>query len=141
MMNTIGHAVLLAQKSSVVWDRYAWSSVTQSWDVFSSVPRDNGDRINHSATRTNIHQGLSNFKGLKLLDATFTWVYGSLSLKECRAECLDNCSCTAFTNSDIKGKGSGCVMWFGDLIDIREIKDGQDIYIRMHVLELGQGKA
>ena len=46
--------------------------------------------------------------------------------------------CMAYTNSDIRGEGSGCVMWFGDLIDIRQFEnDGQDLYIRMDYSELG----
>ncbi|KAH7546576.1 hypothetical protein FEM48_Zijuj01G0215500 [Ziziphus jujuba var. spinosa] len=82
--------------------------------------------------------GFVRFKGLKLPDATYTWVNASLNLKECRAKCLSNCSCTAYTNSDIKG-GSGCVMWFGDLIDIRQFQDGggQDLHVRMHASEIG----
>ena len=44
----------------------------------------------------------------------------------------------AFANSDIRGEGSGCVMWFGDLIDMKQLQtDGQDLYIRMHASELG----
>uniref|UniRef100_A0A2N9EM72 Bulb-type lectin domain-containing protein n=1 Tax=Fagus sylvatica TaxID=28930 RepID=A0A2N9EM72_FAGSY len=55
-------------------------------------------------------------------------------------ECLKNCSCTAYANSDIRNGGSGCLMWFGDLIDIREFideKGEQDVYIREPASELG----
>ena len=53
-------------------------------------------------------------------------------------KCLNNCSCMAYTNSYIRGQGSGCVMWFGDLIDIKQFEnDGQDLYIRMDSSELG----
>ncbi|CAL5405728.1 unnamed protein product [Camellia sinensis] len=34
------------------------------------------------------------------------------------------------------GEGSGCVLWFGDLIDIKEDENGQDLYIRMASSEL-----
>ncbi|KAA8523803.1 hypothetical protein F0562_010226 [Nyssa sinensis] len=47
----------------------------------------------------------------------------------------------SYANSDIRGRGSGCLIWFGDLIDIREIISGdskQDIYIRMPASELRQ---
>ncbi|KAI8003158.1 G-type lectin S-receptor-like serine/threonine-protein kinase SD1-1 [Camellia lanceoleosa] len=42
-------------------------------------------------------------------------------LESCRRklECLKNCSCTAYANSDVAGGGSGCLLWYGDLIDIR----------------------
>ncbi|GMN61971.1 hypothetical protein TIFTF001_031050 [Ficus carica] len=36
----------------------------------------------------------------------------SMNLEDCRAKCLSNCSCTAYTNYDIRGKGSGCINWF-----------------------------
>ncbi|XP_060675117.1 G-type lectin S-receptor-like serine/threonine-protein kinase At4g27290 isoform X2 [Ziziphus jujuba] len=82
--------------------------------------------------------GFVKIHGLKLPDATHTWVNASLNLKECKAKCLSNCSCTAYTHSDISGKGSGCVMWFGELIDVREFQvGGQDLYVRLHASELG----
>ncbi|KAG5047175.1 hypothetical protein JHK86_016581 [Glycine max] len=43
----------------------------------------------------------------------------------------------AYSNSDIRGEGSGCVMWFGDLIDMKQLQTGkQDLYIRMAASEL-----
>ncbi|KAF9605151.1 hypothetical protein IFM89_014142 [Coptis chinensis] len=56
-----------------------------------------------------------------------------------RVKCLNNCSCMAYTNSNIRGDGSGCVMWFKDLIDMRQLTGvGQDLYIRMAASELGE---
>ncbi|KAK0597050.1 hypothetical protein LWI29_021283 [Acer saccharum] len=49
----------------------------------------------------------------------FNWSNNSMNIKECEAECFKNSSCRAYANSDVSG-GSGCLMWFGDLIDIRE---------------------
>ncbi|XP_057473997.1 G-type lectin S-receptor-like serine/threonine-protein kinase At4g27290, partial [Actinidia eriantha] len=40
----------------------------------------------------------------------------SMSLKECEHVCLKTCSCIAYASSNISD-GSGCSMWFGDLID------------------------
>ncbi|KAF6153896.1 hypothetical protein GIB67_023673 [Kingdonia uniflora] len=75
---------------------------------------------------------------VKLPDTAKTWVNHSMDLKECRAKCLKNCSCKAYTNSDISGDGSGCVMWLGDLLDIRKRNDaGRDIYIRLSASEIG----
>ncbi|KAM4129198.1 hypothetical protein ACJW30_01G004100 [Castanea mollissima] len=79
--------------------------------------------------------GFSKFVGLKMPDTTYSWVNGSMNLNECRVRCLNNCSCTAYANSDIKNGGRGCAMWFGDLIDIRQVAANgqypsmQDIYI------------
>ncbi|XP_030510041.1 G-type lectin S-receptor-like serine/threonine-protein kinase At4g27290 [Cannabis sativa] len=81
--------------------------------------------------------GFLKFSDLKLPDAQHTWVNKSMNLRECRAKCLSNCSCMAYTNSDIRGEGSGCVVWFGDLFDIRQFSSGgQDIYIRLSASEI-----
>ncbi|XP_024028011.1 G-type lectin S-receptor-like serine/threonine-protein kinase At4g27290 [Morus notabilis] len=76
--------------------------------------------------------GFIKFSELKVPDTTHSWVNKSMNLEECRAKCLSNCSCTAYTNSDIRGRGSGCAIWFGDLMDIRQFSSGgQDLFIRM----------
>ncbi|KAH7546575.1 hypothetical protein FEM48_Zijuj01G0215400 [Ziziphus jujuba var. spinosa] len=41
----------------------------------------------------------------------------------CKAKCLSNCSCTAYTNTDIRGGDSSYAMSFGNLIDIRKLQD------------------
>ncbi|GMN71171.1 hypothetical protein TIFTF001_054582, partial [Ficus carica] len=81
--------------------------------------------------------GVAKLSGLKLPDATHSWMNTSMNLKECKAKCLSNCSCMAYANTDIRGKGSGCAIWFGDLIDIRHIPGGgQDLYVRIRASEL-----
>ena len=78
------------------------------------------------------------FSGLKLPDAKHSWANQSMNLNECRAKCLSNCSCMAYTHSDIRGQDSGCAIWFGDLIDVRLFPSGgQDLYIRVQDPELG----
>ncbi|CAL5335833.1 unnamed protein product [Camellia sinensis] len=62
-----------------------------------------------------------------------------MTLRECEMVCLENCSCMAYTNLDIRGGGSGCLLWFGELTDIREYSaDGPDIYIRTASSEVQQ---
>ena len=78
--------------------------------------------------------------GMKLPDLLEFRLNKSMSLKECEVECLKNCSCVAFANSNIKGGSSGCLTWYGDLIDIKGFTDGkrgQDLYIRFPAGELG----
>ncbi|CAN6691217.1 unnamed protein product [Malus baccata var. baccata] len=80
--------------------------------------------------------GFVKFVGLKLPDTTHSWVDKTINLKECRAKCLKNCSCTAYRSSDIGGR-TGCTIWFGDLIDIAQVSaGGQEIFIRMPASEL-----
>ncbi|KAI3705198.1 hypothetical protein L1987_75432 [Smallanthus sonchifolius] len=76
-----------------------------------------------------------NFSDLKMPDSQNSRFNSSISLEECKNLCANNVSCTAFANSDIRGGGSGCLMWSGELMDIREAppgdNSGQDIYIKM----------
>lgn len=67
----------------------------------------------------------------------------SMSLDECKTECLKNCSCTAYANPYLTNGGSGCVMWFGDLIDTRDLPGAdskQNIYVRIPISQLVECK-
>ncbi|CAL5405727.1 unnamed protein product [Camellia sinensis] len=76
--------------------------------------------------------GFLKYSGIKLPDTQYSWFNESMTLKECQTACSHNCTCMAFTTLNISGEGSGCLLWFGDLIDIKEYtENGQDIYIRM----------
>ncbi|KAG8502663.1 hypothetical protein CXB51_000158 [Gossypium anomalum] len=75
---------------------------------------------------------------VKTPDTPSSWVNKTINLKECRTRCLRNCSCMAYTNLDVRKGGSGCVMWFGYLIDIKQYQSGgQDLYIRVSASEAG----
>ncbi|XP_030932573.1 G-type lectin S-receptor-like serine/threonine-protein kinase At4g27290 isoform X2 [Quercus lobata] len=80
--------------------------------------------------------GFLKFTNVKLPDTSSSWFNITMSLEECEKLCLKNCSCTAYSNLDIREKGSGCLLWFGNLNDIRVDQDGQDIYIRLANSEL-----
>ncbi|XP_062109352.1 G-type lectin S-receptor-like serine/threonine-protein kinase At4g27290 isoform X2 [Humulus lupulus] len=95
------------------------------------------ERISPLMCQEKEKDGFMLFSGWKLPDAQNTWVNKSMNLRECRAKCLSNCSCTAYTNSDIRGEGSGCVVWFGDLYDIRQFPSGgQDLFVRISAAEI-----
>ncbi|KAL5548121.1 hypothetical protein UlMin_003352 [Ulmus minor] len=84
-------------------------------------------------------EGFVKLVGIKLPDLLNFWLNENISLEECEKECLKNCSCTAYTNSDVRNGGSGCLMWFGDLIDVREMhvkNSEQDIHIRLSASEI-----
>ncbi|XP_016702124.1 G-type lectin S-receptor-like serine/threonine-protein kinase At4g27290 [Gossypium hirsutum] len=75
---------------------------------------------------------------VKTPDTPSSWVNRTVNLKECRTRCLRNCSCIAYTNLDVRKGGSGYVMWFGDLIDIKHYQSGgQDLYIRVSASQAG----
>ncbi|XP_047948646.1 G-type lectin S-receptor-like serine/threonine-protein kinase At4g27290 isoform X2 [Salvia hispanica] len=83
--------------------------------------------------------GFRQVRGVKYPDLLRFWLNTSMSLDECKAECLKNCTCTAYANSFITNGGTGCLMWFGELIDTKQhsIADSkQNVYIRVPVSEL-----
>ncbi|XP_056167193.1 G-type lectin S-receptor-like serine/threonine-protein kinase At4g27290 [Syzygium oleosum] len=78
------------------------------------------------------------YSWLKLPDTQSSWFNTSMNLQECEVVCKKNCSCTAYSNLDIRDGGSGCLLWLVELIDIREYNNyGQDLYIRMAASESG----
>ncbi|KAI7753575.1 hypothetical protein M8C21_021409, partial [Ambrosia artemisiifolia] len=57
--------------------------------------------------------------------------------KNCEIACKNNCSCTAYANPNITPGGVGCLLWFGDLIDVRVYpQNGQALYVRLAASEL-----
>ncbi|KAL5078196.1 hypothetical protein RYX36_017180 [Vicia faba] len=76
--------------------------------------------------------GFLKYTNMKLPDTSSSWFDKSMSLEECNTACLKNCSCTAYANLDIRYGGSGCILWFDNIVDMRIHPDqGQDIYIRL----------
>ena len=75
---------------------------------------------------------------VKLPETTSVFVNRSMTLLECRDLCHRNCSCTAYANIEITNGGTGCVMWSGELIDIRQYPaGGQDLFVRLAASDVG----
>ena len=82
--------------------------------------------------------GFLKYKGVKLPDTSSSWFDRNMNLRECEELCLKNCSCRAYANLDIRNGGSGCLLWFADLVDLVVLQmGGQDLYIRVAASELG----
>ncbi|KAM3305101.1 hypothetical protein P3S67_011967 [Capsicum chacoense] len=72
------------------------------------------------------------YSGIKLPDAKHSKYNKTMTLEECRQVCSGNCSCTAYSSLDISNGDKGCLLWYGELIDIRKLPErGQDIFIKM----------
>ncbi|MCD7471574.1 hypothetical protein HAX54_012073 [Datura stramonium] len=69
--------------------------------------------------------GFLKFKGIKMPDSRNSWYNESMNLEDCKKMCLADCNCTAYSNLDIRNGGSGCLLWFGELIDIREFSQNE----------------
>ncbi|CAI9783886.1 unnamed protein product [Fraxinus pennsylvanica] len=120
----------------------AWVPLVASVGYVTNSPNnwcgmDCGDGCRwHYALNCSNGDGFVKYEGQKLPD-NFT-VSRNLSSQECEDNCLKECSCMAYTNINIYGNGSECVVWLGDLLDIRySIHGGDEIYIRMALCELG----
>ncbi|PON46976.1 lectin domain containing protein, partial [Trema orientale] len=84
---------------------------------------------------SNTSDGFIKYGGLKLPDTKNSWTNQTMSLKECSAKCLSNCSCMAY--SGLAGD-SGCAIWSVDLLNIQQVfNGGQDLYVRMPASETG----
>ncbi|XP_059639429.1 S-locus-specific glycoprotein S6-like [Cornus florida] len=78
-------------------------------------------------------EGFIELDSVKVPDLLQFLINTSMTIEECRAECLKNCSCTAYANIYVTKGGSGCLLWFKDLIDIRKLTEpgNQKLYIRV----------
>ncbi|MED6167532.1 hypothetical protein PIB30_003504 [Stylosanthes scabra] len=83
--------------------------------------------------------GFERISSLKLPDTErSSWLNVSLSLDECAKICKSNCSCMAYAALDIRKEASGCLLWYGELINIRVLSDPQqDLYVRMSKKDSG----
>ncbi|KAK4255711.1 hypothetical protein QN277_008675 [Acacia crassicarpa] len=66
-----------------------------------------------------------------------SWYNTTMDLEECKRSCLQNFSCKAYSNLDIRGEGSGCLIWLDEMSDMRQFSaGGQDPYVRVSASEL-----
>ncbi|KAL8152325.1 hypothetical protein V2J09_010085 [Rumex salicifolius] len=83
------------------------------------------------------------WKGMKLPEsgAEKVVVDRKKTLAECKEACRKECNCTAYANAE--AKGNGCIMWRGELLDLRCYGDvgGQDLYVRLASSDIGTVKS
>jgi len=106
--------------------------VAQDWNVLDW----SGGCVLKTPLNCSANEGFRKFSGLKLPDNSQIIINKTgMRSEECKAACLGNCSCVGYAETD----GSGCVGWFGEMLDIREYNEGgQDLFIRMAASELGK---
>ncbi|KAF2309177.1 hypothetical protein GH714_001053 [Hevea brasiliensis] len=67
------------------------------------------------------------------------WVSMNMSPKDCEEECRRNCSCSAYASIEIARKGTGCLTWYGELMDtVNNKEEGYDIHVRVDAVELAE---
>ncbi|KAL0308031.1 UNVERIFIED_CONTAM: G-type lectin S-receptor-like serine/threonine-protein kinase [Sesamum calycinum] len=114
------------------------------WNVATVVPRDPCDEYNQCGPYgiCGINRPIR-CKRVKYPDMLQFWLNSSMSLSECKAECLRNCNCTAYANPYITSGGSGCLIWLGNLIDTKVVNEAdskQSIYIRVSASEVSEAE-
>ncbi|XP_017978700.1 PREDICTED: G-type lectin S-receptor-like serine/threonine-protein kinase At4g27290 [Theobroma cacao] len=110
-------------RSQVEWDAFNWA----------------GGCIRKTQLDCRKPDGFMTLRRVKLPDVLQFWTNENMNLKECKEECLKNCKCTAYANLNVIEGGQGCLVWFGDLYDMRlfishagdDEKKEQDLHIRL----------
>ncbi|XVF40626.1 hypothetical protein PTKIN_Ptkin01aG0129100 [Pterospermum kingtungense] len=142
-----------------ILQRFTWVPDTNPWNPFWYAPKDQCDYYrecgpygicdNNASPVCKCPRGFSpkNQQAWNLRDGSDGCIREtaldcakdkSMNLKDCEALCTRNCSCTAYSNSDIQNGGNGCVLWTGDLFDLRQYADGgQDLYVGLAASDLG----
>ncbi|XP_038981798.1 G-type lectin S-receptor-like serine/threonine-protein kinase At2g19130 [Phoenix dactylifera] len=125
-MNSLQHCKCLQgfkPASSRNWDLNVWSD--------GCVRRTRLQCSNMSSTEEE-RDGFLMIPDMKLPDNSDT--LPAKSAKQCELACLNNCSCTAYAF------GSGCLIWNGDLWDLKHLSDNDteavDLYIRLAASDL-----
>ncbi|KAJ9553821.1 hypothetical protein OSB04_017866 [Centaurea solstitialis] len=75
--------------------------------------------------------GFWKISGVKFPDTRYSRYNVSMTLDECEMACTRDCACTAYAQLDIRNGGSGCLLWFHELKDIRQYDEKQVLYVRM----------
>uniref|UniRef100_A0A2N9I3I6 Apple domain-containing protein n=1 Tax=Fagus sylvatica TaxID=28930 RepID=A0A2N9I3I6_FAGSY len=132
------------------WDGgNGWNSRSIDWQIYLTVPTDQCDSYNFCGA-----YAICNIKHAPACECLEGFIPKSpkswnqlrldwrltMSLKDCERLCLKNCSCVAYANSNISGEGSGCLLWFDTLIDMRITDSLQDVYVRVAASELELGR-
>ncbi|XP_058198511.1 G-type lectin S-receptor-like serine/threonine-protein kinase At4g27290 [Rhododendron vialii] len=127
-------------------EHLTWNQGSGEWVDIATLQADSCDLQHKRNTNLSLHgwtelnctvaTGFRRFSRLKLPDTSyFLGNRTEISRVDCEEACLKNCSCLGFAQTDI----SGCVVWSGELLDMRQYHEGgQDLYVRLAAFELGK---
>lgn len=109
----------------------------QAWSL-----RDGSDGCVRQANLNCHDDGFLALKNMKLPETSTSFVDVNMNLAQCEKICRENCTCTGYASTDIEGGNSGCVIWTGVLLDMRQYavsEGGQDFYVRVAASDLENG--
>lgn len=102
--------------------------IPQAWSL-----RDGSDGCIRTNKLDCSNDGFLTLKNMKLPQSSRAFVDTRMSLDQCQDLCRKNCSCQAYSDANITGGGSGCVIWTTALVDMRQYaaaEGGQDLHVR-----------
>ncbi|KAK6932452.1 Serine-threonine/tyrosine-protein kinase, catalytic domain [Dillenia turbinata] len=84
-------------------------------------------------------EGFLKVAQMELPDTSLVGATKFVNSLECRQQCLRNCSCTAYATTLGNEKENVCLMWFGELMDMRPApKWGIDLLVRVDSITLAE---
>ncbi|KAJ4975973.1 hypothetical protein NE237_001079 [Protea cynaroides] len=121
--------IVLDDSGALQW--MTWVERNRRWIAFYSAPTDWCDYYGHcgvyASCRTDNTAECNCLPGFQPKSPTDWYL----------TEWSDGCVRKRPLGCDITGGGSGCIAWFGDLMDIRYFSDGgDDLYLRVDAAEL-----
>ncbi|KAM3302393.1 G-type lectin S-receptor-like serine/threonine-protein kinase isoform X2 [Capsicum chacoense] len=125
-------------KPDGVIEQLIWIENSHSWFLYLTAQLDNCDRFAlcgpYAICNINNSPPCDCLRGFEPRNS---WYNETMNLEDCKKMCLADCNCTAYSDPDVRNGGSGCLVWFGELIDIREFsQNDQNLYVRVAASEL-----
>ncbi|XP_022994339.1 G-type lectin S-receptor-like serine/threonine-protein kinase At4g27290 isoform X1 [Cucurbita maxima] len=103
------------------------------WEMF----RRSGGCVRKDNRTCGNGEGFKRISSVKFPDSSGYFVNVNMSIQDCEAACLNDCSCLAYGIMELPNGGYGCVTWFHKLMDVKfVVYNGQDLYVRVAASEL-----
>ncbi|XP_014496731.1 G-type lectin S-receptor-like serine/threonine-protein kinase At1g11300 [Vigna radiata var. radiata] len=110
-----------------------WDAQNFTSGCFRSTPLQ-CERVNDE--NTTVDTNVDQFLELQMVKVPDFSEWSSAEPETCRSQCLENCSCVAYSHDD----GIGCMSWNYNLLDIQQLSSrGLTLYVRVDSSELEHG--
>ncbi|KAF2317372.1 hypothetical protein GH714_020874 [Hevea brasiliensis] len=124
-------------RSKRLLKKLIWHEKDGKWNEFRSMPKSTCDPYGHCGT-----YGICDpdFLGRRFECDCLPGSLGNMNMspRDCERNCR-SCSCSAYASIDIAGKETGCLTWYGKLMDTaHDREEGYDIYVRVDAVELAE---
>ncbi|XP_034891789.1 S-locus-specific glycoprotein BS29-2-like [Populus alba] len=94
-----------------------WHESDGQWKENWRAPRSKCDSYGWNPSDWLLRNGSGGSVRKRLESSSAVWVDMDMSHADCERECKRKCSCSAYASVDIPDKGTGCLTWYGELVD------------------------